>query len=189
MDSVFNRYAIALLSVAKEENKVKEYIEEVTQLIDIISSNCELLLLLKNYGLSKNEKKETLTACFKKNINQYILNLMYVIVDNNRGGYLIDILNEFVKIALNSLNVKKGIVFTTILLSKEQLMLMEKKVSELLNANVILENILDKDLIGGFKVQVEDYIIDDSLKTRLDKLKETIIIKKGKKDDNGNKSQ
>ena len=43
-----------------------------------------------------------------------------------------------------------------------------------LNGNVIVT-----DIIGGFKIQVEDYILDDSMKTRLSKLKETITLKKG----------
>ena len=71
MDSVASRYAIALLSIAREENKIKEYVDEIQQIIDILNENKELVILLKNYGLSTSEKKETLDVCFKDKISKY----------------------------------------------------------------------------------------------------------------------
>lgn len=179
MDSVASRYAIALLSIAKEENKIKEYVEEVENLVNIFESNSDLLLLLKDFGLSKDEKKETLSLCFENKVSEYILNLFYVLIDNKRGGYILDVCNEFVRIGLNELNIKRGIVYSTIKLTSSQLKGMESKISKMLNANVTLRNIIDENLLGGFKIQVEDYILDDSMKTRLSKLKETITLKKG----------
>ena len=83
------------------------------------------------------------------------------------------------RIGLNELNIKRGIVYSTIKLTKTQLKGMESKISKMLNANVTLRNVIDENLLGGFKVQVEDYILDDSMKNRLEKLKETITLKKG----------
>lgn len=182
MDSVASRYAIALLSVAKEENLVKEYVDEVSAIIDIMNENKDLLYLLKDYGLSTNEKKETLALCFENKIHEYILNLFYVIIDNKRGKYILDICNEFVRIGLNELNIKKGIIYSTIKLSNKQLSEIEKIISKMLSCNVTLQNQIDASLIGGFKIQVEDYILDDSMKSRLEKLKETITLKKGEND-------
>lgn len=179
MDSVASRYAIALLTIAKEENKVKEYVEEVEQLINIFENNLDLVKLIKDFGLSKDEKKETISLCFKNKVSEYILNLFYVLIDNKRGGYVLDVCNEFVRIGLNELNIKRGIVYSTIKLTLKQLKGMESKISKMLNANVTLRNIIDENLLGGFKIQVEDYILDDSMKYRLEKLKETITLKKG----------
>ena len=59
---------------------------------------------------------------------------------------------------------------------------MEKKISTILSCNVTLQNQIDSSILGGFKIQVEDYILDDSMKNRLEKLKETITLKKGEND-------
>ena len=179
MDSVASRYAIALLAIAREENRIKEYCDEVTEIARILKDSDELLYLLKSYGLSKEEKKETLTAIFENKISQFILNLFYVLIDNSRGGYILSTCNEFIRIALNELNIKSGVVYTTIKLTSEQLLAMEKKVSSILNANVTLTNIIDNSLLGGFKIQVDDYILDDSIKNRLTNLKQSINLKKG----------
>ena len=39
MDSVASRYAIALLSVARDNNQIKEYNSEVESIINIILNN------------------------------------------------------------------------------------------------------------------------------------------------------
>lgn len=182
MDSVASRYAIALLSIAREENKIKEYCDEVNDIASILQKNDELLYLLKSYGLSKDEKKETLKVIFEGKISQFILNLFYVLIDNSRGGLILSTCNEFVRIALNELNIKSGVVYTTNKLTSKQLKAMEKRISSILNANVTLTNIIDNSIIGGFKIQVEDYILDDSIKTRLANLKQSIILKKGETD-------
>lgn len=179
MDSVASRYAIALLSVARDSNQIKEYNSEVESIINIISNNKGFISLLSSYDIKTNEKKEILNKVFKNKINQYILNLMCVVVDNNRCKYLLDILKEFDRISLNELNVKKGIIYTTIKLTKQQIEKLNEKVSKILKANVYLVNEIDTKLIGGFKIVVDDYIIDDSLKYRLMNLKDEISLKKG----------
>ena len=90
-----------------------------------------------------------------------------------------DILMEFDRISLNELNIKKGIVYTTIKLTKQQIEKLNEKVSKMLKANVFLVNEIDTKLIGGLKIVVDDYIIDDSLKYRLISLKDEISLKKG----------
>ena len=65
MDSVASRYAIALLNIAREERKIKEYVDEVEQLGKLLSQNKDLLTLLKDYGLSTIEKKNLLTSIFE----------------------------------------------------------------------------------------------------------------------------
>lgn len=178
MDSVASRYAIALLSLAREENLVKEYISECEQVIAILEGNSELVRILKDYGLTINEKKETIDLCFKGQVHDYVLNFFYIIIDNKRGSIFKDILKEFVRIAYKDLNIKKGTIYSTIKLNKQEIKSIEKRTSEIINATVILDNKIDKKLLGGFKIQVEDMIIDESVKKRLEDLK-TQLLKEG----------
>lgn len=179
MDSIASRYAIALLSIAREENKIEQYLQEVENIIKLIKENPDFITLIKSYGLSKDEKKDALKTIFEGKIKEYILNLFYVLVDNKREKYILDVCNEFLKIAYKELNIKHGYVYSTIKLNQNQIKSLEQKVSNILKANVTLTNIIDKSLIGGFKIQVDDYIIEDSTKTRLVKLKESLKEQKG----------
>ena len=64
MDTVANRYAVALLSIAREEEKVQEYIDEVEQILEVLDQNDGFVRILKDYGLTNEEKKETIDVCF-----------------------------------------------------------------------------------------------------------------------------
>lgn len=179
MDSVASRYAIALLSLAREENCVKEYISICEQVIEVLDQNTDLEKILRDYGLTLNEKKETLDICFKDKVPEYVLNFFYIIIDNRRGNLFKSILLEFVRIGYKELNIKKGTIYSTIKLSELEIKEIEKKTSEILHATVILDNKLDKKLIGGFKIQVEDMVIDESIKKKLDDLKISLLKKEG----------
>ena len=52
MDTVANRYAVALLSIAREEEKVQEYIDEVEQILEVLDQNDGFVRILKDYGLT-----------------------------------------------------------------------------------------------------------------------------------------
>ena len=56
---------------------------------------------------------------------------------------------------------------------------MEIKVSNMLCSKVSLQNKIDNRILGGFKIQVDDYLIDETIQSRLNDLKETLILKKG----------
>ena len=52
---------------------------------------------------------------------------------------------------------------------------MEKKISTLLKSKVILQNQINKELIGGFKIEVEDWVLDYSIQEKMKKMKENLL--------------
>ena len=56
MDSLYVRYSNALLSLAKEENKVSEYKEAIKSLHEFFLSNEDVFTFLKSYFANEEEK-------------------------------------------------------------------------------------------------------------------------------------
>ena len=158
------------------------------QIYKVFENNPDLLVMLKSYTITKDEKKDIVTTVFASLTNQLILNFFYVVIDNQRANLIPEIIDEFVRIGYKELNIKKGIVYSTSPLSDANLLSLQNKVSSMLNANVTLENKIDKNLLGGFKIVVDDYLIDNSLASRLDNLKDELLNKKGE-NEHGNQSQ
>jgi len=111
---------------------------------------------------------------------------MCVIIDNHRGKHIKDILKEFDLICLKRLNIKTGIVYSTVSLNDTQINQIEKKVSKLLNAKVRLTNKINPDLIGGLKIEVEDYLVDYSIQSKFTQLKNELNNIVGKEDSHEN---
>ena len=52
---------------------------------------------------------------------------------------------------------------------------MEEKISTLLKSKVLLQNQINKELIGGFKIEVEDWVLDYSIQEKMKKMKENLL--------------
>lgn len=179
MDSLASRYALALLSIAKEEDKVNEYLKQIEEIETIFLENEGLYRILKDYGLTVAEKQETIDLLFKNKLITNIYNFLNVVVINSKAKYFLEIFKEYKKQTYIYLNIKVGIVYSTTSLSADQMKKITQKVSKIVNNEVILKNKIDKSLIGGLKIDIDGFIIDDSIQNRFELLKREILNKKG----------
>lgn len=173
MDSLYTRYANALLSIAIDEDKVDYYRIEIKNIRTAFLSDNGIINLLSSAFIDFNDKEEIINNIYKGNDN--VLNFMKIIVRNRRANVMIKIFNEFIKKCNETLNIKDGYVYSVRKLTEEEIEKIEDGISEKLASRVELENIIDEKLIGGVKVLVEDKIFDGSIKTKIEKLKESLI--------------
>lgn len=173
MDSLYTRYANALLSIAIDEDKVDYYRIEIKNIRTAFLSDNGIINLLSSAFIDLNDKEEIINNIYKGNDN--VLNFMKIIVRNRRANVMIKIFNEFIKKCNETLNIKDGYVYSVRKLTEEEIEKIEDGISEKLASRVELENIIDEKLIGGVKVLVEDKIFDGSIKTKIEKLKESLI--------------
>lgn len=173
MDSLYSRYAKALLLIAVEENKVEYYKEEVKTLKTLFVENDDFLKLLSSYFISDEEKSKVLDEVYPNNEN--IRNFIKVIIKNRRTKYLIKIFDEFINEVNSSIGIKEGIIYSVNKLTDEQIKKISDAIEVKLNNKVELVNKIDKRLIGGIKIVVEDKIFDGSVKNKLEKLHEDLL--------------
>ena len=173
MDSLYSRYANALLSIAVDEKKVEYYRNEIKMIRSSFLENEEIIHLLSSAFLEFNEKEKIIDNIYQDNDN--IKNFIKIIVKNNRANIIIKIFNEFIKRCNELLGIKDGIVYSVRLLTEDEISHIEKGIKNRLGYSVELENIIDDKLIGGIKVLVEDKIFDGSIKNKLEKLKESLV--------------
>ena len=176
MDSLINRYALGLFSIAIEETKVLEYKNSIKMLKQIVIENNDLMHLFSSYFILQDEKEKVIDNVFSE-FDLYIVNFIKIIVKNKRVGQMINIFDEFNKMCNAHLNIKEGIIYSTEKLSNEDIENVEKKFKEILSNDVELENQIDEKLIGGYKVVIEDKVFDGSIKNKLEFMK--LSLKQG----------
>jgi F-type H+-transporting ATPase subunit delta len=81
---------------------------------------------------------------------------IYVVIDEKRSKQLGFILEKFVKRINKEKGILNGIIYTTEKLDSDQVKQIEQGLSKKLDSKVNLKNIIDKEIIGGIKVVVED---------------------------------
>lgn len=184
MDSIQNRYALALFSLAKEENLVEDYQEKIKVVRQVIEKNPDYVRILSSYFLSFDEKHDLVDQAFSSLDSPHIVSFLKVIVDHHRSKELLSICKEFHSLCNAYLGIEEGIIYSVIPLSEEQIEKITEKIAKKMNCKVELKNVLDAHLLGGIKVVIHDHIFDGSLFFKVDELKKQLLRKVGGK--NGN---
>lgn len=178
MDSVNNRYALALLSIAKEENKVDEYQKQAKIVYCILNDNPDYLRVLSSCFISKEEKHLLVEQAFEAIPLKHIISFIKVIIDNNRVSYMKKIFQEFNSLCNEYLGIAEGIIYSVINLSDEQINGISDAISRKMGQKVELKNILDEQIIGGIKVVIQDRIFDGTVLNKLVSMKNNLLIRK-----------
>lgn len=171
METLVNRYALALLSIAVEEHNNESYRLLIKDLYSNFSQSDDLKLLLKSSFVSKEEKKQLFITMLNDIKLKKILDFILVIIDNGRSNCLLEIFDEFIKVSNNYDNISEGIIYSTIRLSESEIEKITTAIAQKLNKSIRLHNRLDPSLIGGVKVVIDDHVFDGSIKNKLNNLK------------------
>lgn len=169
------RYALALYKVGLEQGRVESYLAQLRELVELIYGNEDMMKLLKHPEISKSKKKDTIRKCFKGKVDDEILSFLLILLDKDRILYLREKLNEMEKIHLEYNNTLLAIVKTVIPLDEIQRNKLLKVLEEKYNKKVILKEEIDPSIIGGVYVRIGDDVIDGTIKSKIEKMKEVML--------------
>ena len=173
--NVSSRYASALISLASDQNCLNEIESDFKLIFYLKNNDANFMKILENPTISKNNKSLIINEILKvKSLNKYTLNFMKLIIENGRILYLSNILESFNKI----ISKIRGEIIIEIE-SPEQISEKNKKIliDDLKNyykSNIKTLFRLNRDLISGSKIKIGSLMIDNSLKTKLNKITKNI---------------
>lgn len=167
---ITNRYATALFEVAKENNAVKNYEEQVKIIYDTLLKNPEFLQVLSDPKIILEEKYSLAEKVFEGKVYDELVGLFILLVRKNRQNYTLDILAQFLEMAQADAGILLATVTTAMPLKKEQLAQIKTNLEKSTKQTIDLVTVVDKDLIGGIVIQVGDKVVDGSVSGQLNTL-------------------
>ena len=171
---VASRYAEALFQVGEETDSTDKLYGELKAVVHIVKENKDFSNILRSPLVSKEEKKDLITKVFDGKLSQNMINFLKILADKDRLALLADIEKDF-KVLLNEKNnILEGIVITAVPMKEEEVKELQTKLSAKYNKTVVLENEVDKSVLGGVLVRLGNEEIDGTVKNRLDKMKEQL---------------
>ena len=177
MSVVGDRYAESLFDLAKEENKVTQYLDDIKLVGEVLGSDPQIVQFF-NHVLIENEKKiQLLDQSFKGNVDQYVLNFLKLLVQSRRIRYIDDIVKSYIKLSNQYLGIEEGTIYTPYKLTDQQIQDIEKAISQKENKKVTLKVSIDPSLLGGIKVQIANRIYDGTIKNKVEMLKKELLRK------------
>ena len=82
------------------------------------------------------------------------------------------------KIDLERKNTLRGIIKTAVPLLDEELEKLKNIFEAKYNKKIIFETKVQKDLLGGVYIRIGNDVIDDTIKSKIDEMKELMLKKK-----------
>ncbi|MGB9664247.1 MAG: ATP synthase F1 subunit delta [Ignavibacteria bacterium] len=173
---ITNRYAKALLELAISEKQLDVIVRDLEFIKKNILSLRELFLLIKSPIVKNDKKRKIFSELFKDKISDISLKFCELIIRRQRADLLLDIIQKFLEMKDEYLNIKTVSVKSAIELDETQIeelkLVLEKKLGKKVNIN----HSVDEKLIGGFVVQIDDTVIDASLKHQLELLRKKFLF-------------
>ena len=165
---VASRYVKSLLGLAVERGVLEAVHEDMMLFSKICAENRSFLVMLRSPVIRHENKKAILEKVFSGKVNGLTMAIINILTRKNREPLLPAIANEFHNAYNEYKGIGKAFITTTIPMDKDLRDAIENIVKELSNKkHVELEEKVDRDLIGGFILNVGDRQIDASIKNKL----------------------
>lgn len=168
-------YATALFDVILEKTiDIESIYHELEIVSDTISTDSDFLKIFMHPKVSKAEKKEIINSIFN-GFNTHLVHFLYVLVDNDRLEGIHTIFDSFVKLFHD---YKKTLVIEAVStepLTNEQKMKIINKLTVKYRKKIEIKNTIDKSIIGGIRLQINDEIMDNTVINQLQNLKSYVL--------------
>lgn len=174
MNEIASRYGQALFSLALDKNKVIPLQQEVKELIKLIESNSDFVMLLNSSFLSIEERQSILDKTLVR-VDEDVIALLKIMIKNGRISYLIEVLQAFNSYCNAYRGVDEGLIYSISKLDEKTLKAIEREISKKENKEIELINRIDPSIIGGVKVVINDHIYDGSIKNRIEMMKKDLL--------------
>ena len=174
---IYLEFANSLLDLSIDQDKVQLYLDQINYLNTVfLNTDKSIEWFFGSRNISFNEKEIFIDKfIYKQGIEINIINFIKVIIKHNQGSNILRIFRSFIKLANTYLNSLLGQLYSKNKIDEREIKQIEVKLSKELKQKIILENIIDPSIIGGYKLVLNNLSCDLTLNTKLDNLKKHIF--------------
>jgi len=169
-----SRYAKSLLQLSDEQGILENVNQDMILIDETCDANKELALVLKSPIIDHYKKSQILDKIFGKKVNPLTKSFYELIGRKGREKMFHSITKEFRKQYLQLKGIEKVSVTTTFQLDDGLRKQVEDIAVDISKMKPQLEESIDKDIVGGFILNIGSRRIDASIKTKLRKLKKEL---------------
>lgn len=170
-------YASALFEAGLELDKIIDFQKELTALKEIFLSEPQLIEILQHPKVSKSEKKDLLEKLFKNRVSEELINFLFILIDKRRERNLFEIIEDYNILFNDHQRILKVEAVTAVAMDEKAKEKLKIVLKNKLNKNIELTNTIDKSIIGGVLLKIENKIVDGTLMGQLRSME--IAIKGG----------
>jgi len=172
---VARRYARALLSLGLEEGRHEQYGEELESVLRALKISREASAILSNPGYTLRQRHAAVDALASAlKLSPVLVNLLRLLLDRQRIADLSGVSRAYRAILDEKVGRVRATVTAAQPLGKAELERLREALAGVTRRNIVLEAKTDSSLIGGVVAQVGATMLDGSLRTQLQRMREEL---------------
>ena len=170
-----DRYSRAFFELVIESKELDKNENDVRNFQLLFDSSSEIKNFMLNPTQSKNTQNNVINLLSEKlGFSKNLKNFFLLLIEKRRIFFVKKIFKSFLKLC----SVKRGEIKASLISSKElsptELDEISKDLSNSMRSTIKFDYKVDKDLIGGLKLQLGSFMIDTSIKNKLKKYKQAM---------------
>ena len=172
------RYARALFEVASETKELNKIEDDAKNFMTLFNDRFEIKNFIQNPTESTEIQNKIINLISDKlNFTKNLKNFFLLLIKKRRIFFISKILASFLKLCSKKRGEIKASLISSKELSKVEIDEISEDFSKSIGSKIKFDYKVDKDLIGGLKLQLGSYMIDTSIKNKLKKIEKTILEK------------
>jgi len=162
------RYSRALFEVAKEFGELEKVEEDIKNFELLVNNSSEIKNFIHNLTQSVENQNNLINLLSEKlNFSKNLKNFFLLLVKKRRIFFVLKIINSFLKLCSKKRGEIRASLISSKELTKSELEKISKDLSLSMGSTIKFDYKIDKELIGGLKLQLGSFMIDTSIKNKL----------------------
>ena len=172
---IIKKYTQALFKVAVKENDINQISDRLHNIRSILKSVPELNQLLITRRVQVQDKINMLKNILGDNISNIEMDLMVLLMENGHMMLFGEVVKRFDYLLDKESKVVKVQITSSSILSDDEVQRISSKIENNIQKEVEVKTETDASIMGGIKLRVGNTLIDGSIYSRLQKMRDTLI--------------
>ena len=147
----------------------------LTVLVSVIKKDSTVNAFVRSKSTNVDKKISVFQSALGEVFDHRLLDIVTIMLENDDIALLEDVTKRFLSITKNRLNIAHVEVVSSFDMDEEYQSNLLKQLKEATNKEIDFNFSVDKDLIGGLKIKIDDTLFDSTLKTKLENAKLKLI--------------
>jgi F-type H+-transporting ATPase subunit delta len=175
-EAVAKSYAKALFDIARARSQIDAVGQELATIAELVTAQARLLAFLSRPWVSPNVKRNaTAELASKLGLSPLLRDFLGLVATRNRADHLVAISSAYRALDDEAKNRVRVRLKTAIALTDTERATLNAKLTRVLGGKqVVMEEVVDATMLGGFVAEVGSMILDGSLDTQLDRMRDQL---------------
>jgi F-type H+-transporting ATPase subunit delta len=141
----------------------------------VLKGDLAINTFFKSKTIEVAEKISLFEKAVSSSMNEILVEVLKVVIENDDTNLIQEISKHFTLSSKKKLNIAFVEVVSSAEIDNNQKDDITNSLSELVNKKINIDFNVDKNLIGGLKIKVDDTLYDSSLRTKLENAKSKLV--------------